>query len=319
MRRIVNGEGYYHVTSRCALQEFLLGDAEKEMFVTMMRRAERFPGVEVLSYCVMSNHFHILVHVRKEKDVGEAEVRERVSALYGPERAARMFAEWDGMRAAGRDAELARELGRLRARMGDVSQFMKTLKHRSSVWYRSHGGRTVGTIYQGPFHSVLVGGDAESLSTVSAYIDLNPVRARIVEDPKDYRWSGYGAAVAGDAAARRGLSLVYAEGRRPPDFMKAVAPLYRRKLYADGSDAIPQEKVGKVLEGGGRLPWPTLLRCRLRFMTRGFVLGTRQFVEEQFERHRSKFGRRRRTGARKVRRGDGLYAARDIRRNAITA
>jgi putative transposase len=44
---------------------------------------------------------------------------------------------------------------------------------------------------------VLVEGAGYALTTMAAYIDLNLVRAGIVGDPKDYRWCGYGAAVAG--------------------------------------------------------------------------------------------------------------------------
>jgi len=50
------------------------------------------------------------------------------------------------------------------------------------------------------------------LETVSAYIDLNSVRAGLVEDPKDYRHCGYAAAVAGDAKARSGLLSLYTGG-----------------------------------------------------------------------------------------------------------
>ena len=46
---------------------------------------------------------------------------------------------------------------------------------------------------------------------MASYIDLNPVRAGIVKDPADYRWSGYGEAVAGKKAAREGLRLVMHE------------------------------------------------------------------------------------------------------------
>jgi hypothetical protein len=43
---------------------------------------------------------------------------------------------------------------------------------------------------------------------MSAYIDLNPVRAGIVKDPADYRWSGYAEAAAGRKPARLGLKKV---------------------------------------------------------------------------------------------------------------
>jgi len=39
---------------------------------------------------------------------------------------------------------------------------------------------------------VLVENSENAKAAVAAYIDLNPVRAKIVADPKDYRWGGYG-------------------------------------------------------------------------------------------------------------------------------
>jgi putative transposase len=43
---------------------------------------------------------------------------------------------------------------------------------------------------------VVVENSVNALKTVAAYIDLNPIRAGLVEDPKDYRFCGYGEAVA---------------------------------------------------------------------------------------------------------------------------
>ena len=60
LRAKVEG-AYYHTTSRCAFQTFAFEAASKEMFVRIMRRAETFSGVRVANYCVMDNHFHILV------------------------------------------------------------------------------------------------------------------------------------------------------------------------------------------------------------------------------------------------------------------
>jgi hypothetical protein len=46
--------------------------------------------------------------------------------------------------------------------------------------------------------------------TVAAYIDLNPVRAGLVQDPKDYRWSGYGEALGRGGRALDGLCKMFA-------------------------------------------------------------------------------------------------------------
>ena len=60
----------YHCISRVVDRQFVLGREEKDMFVRMMREYETFCGVRVLSYCIMSNHFHLLVEVPpKEKGV----------------------------------------------------------------------------------------------------------------------------------------------------------------------------------------------------------------------------------------------------------
>ena len=68
--------------------------------------------------------------------------------------------------------------------MGDVSAFMKELKQRFSIWFnRSH--KRFGTLWAERFKSVLIENAASALRTVAAYIDLNPVRAGLVEDPKE--------------------------------------------------------------------------------------------------------------------------------------
>ena len=53
----------YHCISRVVDRQFVLGREEKDVFVEMMRQYEAFCGVQVLSYCIMSNHFHLLVEV----------------------------------------------------------------------------------------------------------------------------------------------------------------------------------------------------------------------------------------------------------------
>ncbi len=74
----------YHCISRVVDRDFKFGDEEREVFVQMMRRYEKFCGVQVLSHCVMSNHFHILVKVPPEceREIDEAEIVERMKSVY---------------------------------------------------------------------------------------------------------------------------------------------------------------------------------------------------------------------------------------------
>ena len=58
---------YYHCVSRVVDRQFVLKEEEKDKLVEYMRIYERFGGLRVISYCIMSNHFHILVEVPTEK------------------------------------------------------------------------------------------------------------------------------------------------------------------------------------------------------------------------------------------------------------
>jgi putative transposase len=78
---------------------------------------------------------------------------------------------------------------------------MKAVQLRFSLWYNSRTGRR-GTLWENRFTSVIVEEEQRALRTMAAYIDLNPVRAGMVTDPADYRWSGYAEAMAGKARSR---------------------------------------------------------------------------------------------------------------------
>ncbi|MBM3882029.1 MAG: transposase, partial [Verrucomicrobia bacterium] len=202
----------YHCVSRIVGAQRLLDDLGKETLVRLLRRLATFCGLEVITYCIMSNHFHVLVRVPAEQNPTDEELVERMKALYGkakPREAGLLYEAEKGLHDHGRvDADL-RE--RMLARMGDVSEFMKEFKQRFSKWYNIRHQR-FGTLWAERFRSVLVEDQPGVLETVSAYIDLNAVRAGLVEDPKDYRHCGYAAAVAGDAKARSGLLSLYTGG-----------------------------------------------------------------------------------------------------------
>src|ERR1700760_4992543 len=76
---------YYHCVSRVVDRRFILQDQEKEHFVRLLRAYETFCQVKVVTFCVMSNHFHILVEVKprpEERSFSDEWVIEQVSAIY---------------------------------------------------------------------------------------------------------------------------------------------------------------------------------------------------------------------------------------------
>jgi len=316
----------YHVMSRIVERNYRLTDGERDIFHRIMRASETFSGVQVMTYALMANHFHILVHVPEWREVPEDEVVCRCEVLYSRTKTRQMTEQWEAWRRIGNEVLVERQLAKLRARMYDVSQFMKTLKLRYTISYNARNNRT-DPLWNGRFRSVLVENNGPALGVMAAYIDLNPVRSGQVEDPKDYRWCGYGEACAGDKTAREGLSRVLE--RVGTGIEPAGDPLarYRIHLYCEGAAretgmrrGFTREQIEKVLSEGGKLGRFDLLCCRLRHLHDGVAFGGREFVETVFRANRHAFGPRRRTGARKVRLADlaGFYAARDLRKDLVT-
>ncbi len=61
---------YYHCVSRIVDRRFVVEAREKEIFVRLMRGYEAYCGVRIITFCVMSNHFHILLEVPRRPPKG---------------------------------------------------------------------------------------------------------------------------------------------------------------------------------------------------------------------------------------------------------
>jgi len=326
-----NGDAYYHVISRVVDKRFIFNAKEKEHFRRWMRRLEAFCGVQVLTFCLMSNHFHLLVRVpdrRSMPRLTKEGLLELLPLLYdGPQR---LGIEQEIGRAAAADdpAWLAGILARFEARRHDLASFMKDLKQRFTRWYNRENGRR-GTLWEDRYKSVLVEGSERALLTIAAYIDLNPVRAGMVERPEDYRWCGYAEAVAGRHQARRGLCAIldqtgHAVNREVTwDYMAGV---YRMLLFGEGQAQEADAQTGARARRGfgagqveaeqrreGRLSIPEIIRCRVRYFCDGAIFGSADFVDGVFEANRSRYGPRRKTGARKLRGGADWGELRTLR------
>jgi hypothetical protein len=124
------------------------------------------------------------------------------------------------------------------------------------------------------------------LLAVAAYIDLNPVRAGIVDDPKEYRWCSYAAAVAGDKVAQRGIGDCAGRGRR--EGWRSMGAAYRKVLFGAGGERVggvtadgstvslrgfTQAEIEAVWIAGGKLTLAEVLRCRVGYFTEGLAIG----------------------------------------------
>ena len=86
-RMVINDETtVYHVMSRTALDGFPLGDIEKDFMLDLIRRYSTLYFVEILGFCLMGNHFHILVKTLPEYKLTDEDIKARYMGFYGDDR-----------------------------------------------------------------------------------------------------------------------------------------------------------------------------------------------------------------------------------------
>jgi putative transposase len=167
---------------------------------------ERFDAA-ILAYCLMDNHYHLVIHTRR----------------------------------------------------GNLSRFMQQLNGvYTQIYNRRHS--KVGHLFQGRFKGILVDENAYLLE-VCRYVDLNPVRARRVRDPGNWRWSSY-SAHTGNAT--------------PPAWLDTAA-VHGCLLGRDAGTAANRRRAGLrytalVVAGKGVKLWDEALSHQI-------YLGGREFVE----------------------------------------
>ncbi len=333
----------YHCISRVVDRRFVFGDTEREHFRMFMRMYENFSGCRVLSYCVMSNHFHLLLEVPPMPKDGIADevLLKRLSAINSEAFVAVVARELNEAREEGRDEWVGEIHARFTYRMHNLSEFMKTLLQRFTRWFNRTHHRS-GTLWEERYKSVIVE-SGEAARTMAAYIDLNPVRAGMVADPAEYRWSSYGEAIGGGnkgngKKAREGLVRA-CMGHTGAGFEAArwreVSRIYRRLMgmalerksmkakVEPRAIQLKSRNTAEALEAGENetvlkeLGMAKMLRCRVRYFTDGAVIGSKEFVNEAFAGARERFSEKRKDGARRMKGAGlaarGLFAARDLR------
>ena len=234
------------------------------MFRDMMWRVAEFSGVQIITYTVMDNHFHMLIQVPEAKPITEHEILRRMSLIYRDRDWERIFKQYERVKQSGSATWLQDWLKQYTDRMCNLSEFMKTLKSRYTIWYNNNHDARTGTLWSDRFRSVLIeplnnASGRAALALIASYIELNAIRAGIVADPKEYVWCGYRDALAGHKPARTGILLLFGGNLF---FWRKGLRLYRRWWK-------------NTLKGNAE----HLVQHRFKGFSYGVFLGSEQFVE----------------------------------------
>ena len=210
--RIKEPDTIHHLVSRIAHRVYFLKDEERDGFVDMMRRTAEFCGIELIGWCIMTNHFHILAYLPKPQQVDEDEILRRYCLLKGQAAASALSTTFDKWR---REGELGirrvkEELDKMRGRMYDIGSFMKILKQWFTFEYNRRYSHK-GTLWESAYYDRVIGLSVSKIAECLGYIHLNPIRAAASDSFDGYFWSSYTAFVRGNLLAEKGMRFVYGD------------------------------------------------------------------------------------------------------------
>lgn len=282
----VKGEpAVYHVMSRTALDGFVIGDVEKDYFLGLIKKISLAYFVKVYGFCLMGNHFHLLVRMNPESDYSDEEIRRRHKLYYGEK------------------GKLELTEGRItyfRERWSDLSEYVKDIKQTFSRYFNKRNDRK-GFFWSERFKS-LIAEKGETLINCLAYIDLNAVRAGIVGCPEKYRWSSLGYHMKtgnkdGFLSTDFGLREFALKGdeERLTHYLSYV---YRKGMPVSETEPVNEFEVTKY----------DRLRYRTRYFTDSGIIGSKAYVSHAYSIFKDYFECRHDKQPRQIQGLDGIYS-----------
>ena len=186
---------WYHVVNRCVRRAFLCGDDavtgknhdhRRAWIVDRVKQLAGVFAIDVAAYAVMSNHYHLVLRVDAERAQGwsnEEALRRWTQLFDGPLLVQRLLSgQGEEMDQATLNA-IDEWAATYRARLCDLSWFMRVLNETVARQANAEDGVT-GRFWEGRFKSQALL-DEQAILTAMAYVDLNPIRAKMAETPED--------------------------------------------------------------------------------------------------------------------------------------
>jgi len=225
---------------------------------------------QAAAFSVMGTHYHLIVHFDQPTSVPRSELERRAYFLYPSPTSRRVIAHWSDER-----------WERFRKRLYDVSELMRNIQSAFARWYNKTFDRR-GAFWGGRFKSVYLQHGSSVLDCM-LYVDLNPVRAGLVERPEEWQGSSVYLREIGEGEWLLPLQDVI-EARSEDEAMVE----YRARLYYRGSvqtkpgqSVIPDHVVEAEEQRGFAVRG--VYRRRLGYFVDGLVIGTEAFIRSKLQ------------------------------------
>ena len=281
-----NQSVYYLITNRISGGRFLFKDLEKNKLKELLFDGRERLCYEVIDYVFMDNHIHTIIKIPPLNQLSESDLLERYRLIENNE-----------------EIEFVNDVQKeaFKLHLHDISFVVGNFEQRFTQWFnREH--RSWGKLWGARFDSELieVSEHSDSLLRCMAYVTLNPVRAGIVKDPKDFHFCGYADRVANNKIGLHDdelfdLFLGHATNEIPSakDFAsRAKQKQFQRflraymlglKLYKSIDSKTVQDYLSR---GGSPLDWDDIFTHKCRFFTKCLVIGSEAFIRDKL----NKFG-----------------------------
>jgi len=178
---------YYHCISRCVRRAFLCGDDRysgqsfehrRQWVIDRIRYLTDIFSIEVGAYAILSNHYHLVLYVNEREidDCTDSEICERWSKIYSLSPVVLRWQKGELSSEIQKEVALA-VIAECRARLSSISWFMRCLNEFIARKVNKED-KCKGRFWEGRFKSQALL-DEKALLTCMAYVDLNPIRAKM--------------------------------------------------------------------------------------------------------------------------------------------
>jgi putative transposase len=264
---------WYHIQCRTigGENDFPLNvDDHRQHLLEMIKHYARTYSCQIAAFCIMGNHYHLVIHFDVYKEFTNKELSNRAQILY--ENSQTSLTYWD-----------ASKWKVFNERLFSISEFMRNMQANFTTWYNKKYNRR-GRIWAERFKSLYLEGLKEVLDCI-LYIELNPVRAKVVTRPEEYGFSSANMRINKNDSWLMPLKNLITDPIADPltDYHDRL--YYRGNISVKkGQKAISGKIINDEIERG--FEENGMYRQRLRYFVDGIALGSEAFIKKHIDQMR---------------------------------
>ena len=269
-------DAWYHLHARIAGRRGVFPLAEPLPMRRLIDTIKHFSSIyfcEVAAFTVMGNHYHLVVRFDAQRPIDRDELRSRSRIMYPSKASQLMIDSWG-----------EEQWEHYRRRLFDVSEFMRNIQASYARWFNRSFDRR-GRFWADRFKSSVLGDERAVLDCI-LYVELNPVRAGLVDRPEEWQGSSVYLREIGRDDWLSALTRVVNQPKKTEALTEFRELLYYRGAVPtkEGQAAISQEVLEQEIARGFETRGVYLRR--LGYFVDGLAIGSEEFIRGHLVRFR---------------------------------